>query len=179
MSDIPVYNGPPPQLAGHPIFKRITGIITADSPKFASVSGGNDALRQDLDKMGLRHEPLTVVGDYGEPERSFVVHSPTVQQMYHLGKKFGQEAVIHSKHGVHSLLYTNGPKQGSFNPGLPQVGFHPTQQPSKYWTHLPGRGYFRLHFDFNQLHPDPSIVPVSKRELMKAIVEALKKSLRY
>src|ERR1035437_828719 len=97
----PPTSEPPAEAKAHPIFSggRV-GIVTWEKPKFkAEAPGENKGLQHHLKKLGLKHEPI--LGHYGEPENSFVVHNPTRAQIYNLGKLGGQESVIYSEGGRH------------------------------------------------------------------------------
>ncbi len=148
-----LYSVVPPQVADHPLFNpgHTVGIMTAESPKFPTQPGGNEALKADLHGLGLHHEPTH--GSYGAPENSFIVHNPTREHMYMLGRKYGQEAVVYSQDGKHELLYTHGPNAGKHQLSKPQMHFSQTQ-PKDFYTHLPGKGYVTLHFG-DDLHDSP------------------------
>src|ERR1039457_828607 len=113
-------NKVPPELAAHPMFAPGSsfGIMSGEKPRYEGELKhlGHDGLKAQLQLMGLKHEETT--GNYDGPERSIIVHNPSREQMYDLGRKFGQESVIwghnHKGHpGPHSeLLYTNGAHAG-------------------------------------------------------------------
>lgn len=143
----------PPAEAEHPIFNGSVpfGMLTAENPVFPSAPGGNEALKNDLDSLGLKYEQTE--GRYNLPERSFIVHGPTLEQVYGLGKKYGQEAVIHSEGGQHKFIFTNGPKDAQYHPGTGTYDYwHEGQElPEDYYTKIPGQGAIRLHFDFDHV----------------------------
>jgi len=148
-----LYSTTPPEVADHPLFSKGTvGIVTAEKPQFPTAAGGNASLSAEMQAMGLHHEPTH--GSYGERVAAFLVHNPTREQMFRLGRKFGQESVVYSQDGRHEMLYTHGPNAGKAHGGLPQVHFSPNQ-PRDYYTHLPGRGYVTLHFT-DELHDTPA-----------------------
>lgn len=151
----------PDHAVEHPIFTGATpvGIMSADSPRFPSAPGGHDALKLNLASQGLRYEETE--GRYGTPERSLIIHGPSREQMFHLGKQFGQESVIHSQNGQHQLLYTNGDQEGKHHPSIGSYDYwHPGDElPEDYYTKLPNQGAFRLHFDFNRLLNQPMAMP--------------------
>ena len=154
--DLSLFSKPPKELEDHPLFskKHTVGVVTAENPMVApAVPGGNNALKDLLTRWKLPHEE--VKGHYGGPEKSFIVQGPTREQMFHLGRMFGQEAVIYGHHGLHEMLFSHGPKAGNLHPGHGVFGFHPTEAPPDYYTELPGKGYVRLHFDQDQLVPAP------------------------
>lgn len=159
--DAPPFQQVPHGASEHPIFTGVVpfGMISGEAPRFPSAPGGHEALKQDLTAMGLKHEETE--GRYGGPERSFIVHGPTREQMFALGKKYGQESVIHSQNGKHQMLYTNGPNEGKHHPSLPTYDYwhEGDQLPEDYYTKIPSQGAVRLHFDFNQLHHEPLAMP--------------------
>lgn len=136
----------------HPLFngKTSVGMISGENPRFPAQASGHGALGEALMQMGIKHEERE--GRYGAPEKSYMVYGPSREQMYQLGKMFGQESVVFSNGGKHELLYTNGPKAGKFHPALNSEWFkHP---PEDYYTNMPELGGFlRLNFDWDQLHP--------------------------
>lgn len=96
----------------------------------------HEKLRQDLIHHGLDHTEIH--GKWGAPEMSFIVHhkpnvpSPVGYQkafMVHhkgtsehdtirkLGKKYNQEAVIHSKGGQNEMHYVTGERAGTHQKG--------------------------------------------------------------
>lgn len=155
-SDVPIYDKPLPELQEHPLFggQYPVGLMAGGAPLTApQVPGGDQALRGLLTQQGLKFEETD--GRYGQPERSFIVHGPSREQMFHLGKALGQESVIWAPkgHATAELMYTNGPNAGKSHPAHPQYGFHPTEPPPDYYTKLPGKGYVRLHFDQDRLNP--------------------------
>ena len=183
--DPDLYRSPPPELADHPLFsgKQTVGMMTAEAPRFPSQhSGGNAELQGELRKAGLQHE-LTH-GSYGGPEHSFIIYGPTREQMYDLGKRYGQEAVIYGQDGKYEMMYTNGDKAGKSHPGLPLVRFS-QKQPDDYYTHFPNRGYVTLHFG-EKTHDSPvkqtmpmsmqAPAAVAKSEIVNALVGVLRKS---
>lgn len=128
------------------------GMISAENPAFSpDVRGGHPALLHELGRLGLEHEETD--GRYGGvPERSVIVRNPTVEQMVELGRKFGQESVIHSDNQTgHKMVYTNGEKQGTYNPGAGEEFYR--EPPDDYFTRLPGKGFVRIHFDFDKHLP--------------------------
>lgn len=143
----------PEHFRRHPIMSGTYGMISGEAPRFAAQHQGHDTMKAHLNSMGLRHEETH--GSYGGPEKSFIVYNPTREQMYHLGKKFGQEAVIHGQGGKHEMLYTNGPNEGKYHPSLGKFGFWEKEPPEDYWTHIPGHGHLRLYFDENKLLDSP------------------------
>jgi hypothetical protein len=169
IADHDLYHGPPPALASHPLFgaggARI-GLMTAEAPRFpVSDHGGNAALESHLKGMGLKYEPTH--GSYGGPENSFFIHNPTRQQMLDLGKKFGQEAVLYGEGGKHELHYTAGPHEGKYHPSLPAVRYT-EQKPEDFYTHVPGKGFVTLNFDFDKMHPASNIKETPEAPMAKS-----------
>jgi hypothetical protein len=179
MSDnVPVFKTVLPELQDHPMFsgRHTVGIMAGGNPMVApAISGGDHALRQLLKEQGLHHEEID--GHYSEPEHSFMVHNPTRDQMYHLGKALGQESVIFSDRGKHELLYTNGPNDKMARPAHQQYSFSPDHPFPDNWTHIPGKGYLRLYFDSENLKPAPLKSSVSIVPIKKALAAALKSAL--
>jgi hypothetical protein len=121
--------------------------------------------------MGLKTEPAP--GAYDGPEESFIVYNPTREQMYDLGKKFGQEAVVYSQGGRHEMLYTNGEKDGQYQPSLPTFEYwNGADQgpPENYYTQMPPGGYLRLHFDWDTLKQAPLRIAPKAPQMAQAPV---------
>lgn len=136
----------------HPIFSGGTfGLMSGDKPLFnPQVHGGHEQLVHTLKAMGLPFEETQ--GKYKEPERSVIIHNATPQQMTKLGKLFGQESIIHSQGGQHKLIYTNGANEGKYHTAHMQTPMeHFDLPPQDMYTMIPGHGYMRMNFDFNQL----------------------------
>lgn len=138
----------------HPIFSGSTfGLMSGDKPMYQpQVQGGHEALAQELAKLGLHYEETS--GRYNEPERSYIIHGATADQMTHLGKLFGQESVIHSQNGQHKLVYTNGPNEGKYHPSQMQQPIeHFEKPPQDFYTSVPGHGFMRINFDWDKTQP--------------------------
>jgi hypothetical protein len=166
--DTPGFQQVPHSGAEHPIFTGVTpvGMMSGDEPRYPPLApGGHEGLKADLQAQGLKFEETQ--GRYGSPERSLIIHGPTREQMFALGKKYGQESVIHSQNGKHQLIYTNGENEGKHHPSLNTYDYwHPGEElPEDYYTKLPNQGAFRLHFDFNQLHHEPLAMPATPAPL--------------
>lgn len=165
-----MYSGSPK----HPIFSGSTfGLMSGEEPMYKpQVEGGHEALGRHLQQMGLHFEETH--GKYQKPERSYIIHNPTLEQMQHLGKLFGQESVIHSQNGQHKLVYTNGEHEGHAHHAEAQTPIeHFEQPPDDFYTAIPGQGYFRINLDWNQKHP---LNPINKSELAKGDVVPLNPS---
>ena len=171
----------PPDVRSHPIFGvggQSIGMISGENPKFAAEVQGAETLHQHLTQMGLRFEPTR--GKYGTPENSAIVHNPTREQLFELGRKFGQESVVYGKNGKHELIYTNGPLQGLYHPSISEKHEWHREEPPDNFTELPGgKGYASLAFDFDQklraplqnLTPPEAGDPAKKSEV--SLAEAL------
>ena len=127
------------------------GAMSGENPLYpAKVEATHENLTRTLKQMGLPFDETH--GRYGDPERSVLIYNPREDQMKTLGKLFGQESVIHSSGGKHQLHYTNGPEEGKSRGTA--IGQAPhewyEQAPTDYYTHIPGNGYFRINFDFDQ-----------------------------
>jgi hypothetical protein len=188
----------------HPLFSgaQSVGMISGENPRFPAQASGHEAMGEALKQMGVKAEPRD--GRYGSPEKSWMLYGPTREQMYQLGKQFGQESVVFSPQGNdakrHELLYTNGPNAGRFHPALDHEFFG--KEPEDYYTHMPELGgYLRLNFDFDTLHPTnlnqvhavqalqdraahgqppaaaAAPAPVTKAEIATALTATLKKAL--
>ncbi len=149
----------------HPLFsgKTTVGMISAENPRFQSeIQGGHEALGDLLRSLGLKHQETQ--GRYGSPERSYLVYGPSREQMFDLGRRFGQEAVVFSQGGRHEMLYSNGPKAGRFHPSTGHELFD--EAPSDYFTWMPDMGkYLRLAFDWDSVHPAPLQEPYASAAL--------------
>lgn len=188
--DVPTYTEVLPDLADHPLFAgKPMGMMSAENPvTHATLPGGRDTLRKLLQDQGLKWEETT--GQYGgTPEHTFLIHGPTREHMFHLGRALGQESVVYANGGHRNaeLLYTNGPKAGGFHPAHPEYSFHPTEPFADDYTTLPGKGHVRLYFNFDRLHPAPirssaqmmpqpapaPEAPATKTDIAKALLEHL------
>jgi hypothetical protein len=160
----------------HPIFSGSTfGLMSGEKPLFQpQVQGGHEALGGALTQMGLHFEPTS--GKYKEPERSYIIHNPTLEQMQQLGKMFGQESIVHSQNGQHRLVYTNGEHENKYHAAQHQTPVeHFEQPPPDFYTTIPGHGHMRINFDWNQMHPlDP--IQKAERELTPAQAAHLAKN---
>jgi hypothetical protein len=148
---------PPGAGREHPLFTHSmpVGLMSGENPRFPSVPGGHDALKHDLDTMGVQHEETQ--GHYGAPERSFLIYGLPREHLMALGQKYGQEAVIHNEGGKREFIYTGGPNIGKMHPGLASFDHwaEGSEPPEDYYTKLPANGYIRLHFDFDHTDTAP------------------------
>lgn len=166
----------------HPLFSGEVPVtlMSGESPRYPSAPGGHEALKRDLDDLGAQYEETR--GHYGVPERSLIVYGVPRETAASLGKKYGQEAVIHSQAGRPEFIYTNGENEGAHHASTGTHEFWPPdQQPDDYWTELPGEGFVRLNFDFDHVHrpapgsagvggqPPPTGAGVSKSEVIRGL----------
>lgn len=161
---------PAPAQPPHPVLANGTfGLMSGEKPMHqAGVDATHENLTTELRRLGLHFEETH--GRYEQPERSVIVHAPTRDQMFALGKRFGQDSVVYSRGGQHELLYTNGPHEGKSRlvaPGAPAIE-HFGEAPPDYYTHLPGRGYFRINFDWDRdpQHQGPAPAGLAKAEVL-------------
>jgi hypothetical protein len=170
-------------LSQHPLFTfaEPVGIMSGENPRFPAAASGHESLKNELTQMGVRHQE--VQGHYGAPEKSFLIYGLPREHLMALGKKYGQESVIHNEGGNREFIYTHGPHAGKMHPGLPTHEQWTDQEgpPEDYYTKMPEGGYTRLHFDFDKLHPAPVAPPVqqpatvgmTKHEIGHALWKAL------
>lgn len=153
--------------------KTSIGLMSADNPYEKDVDmGGHEALLQDLNRLGLKHEE--VKGVYGgKPERSVMIYGPSREQMFHLGEKYGQESVIHrperwtttSNPQAH-FIYTAGPDKGKYHIGRGQTIVVPKGGRSPFkdnYTIVPGLGHLQMGFNFEDLHGTGHGMPETKK----------------
>jgi len=131
------------------------GIMTGENPFHpATASGGNAGLENELRSRGLRFEKVKGKYSEGEPENSFIIHDVDAPTLMDLGKRYGQDSVLHSHNGTHKLIYTNGPNEGTYHPGH-GLTVHP-QEPEMYYSTLVHNGnpvHFTMNLDFDQKLP--------------------------
>jgi hypothetical protein len=166
-------------------------MISGEQGRFpAQVQVGHEKMGQELSNMGLKAEPVN--GMYGgSPEKSYIVHNPSLDQLMDLGRRYGQESVVFSTGGKHQLVYTSGPNAGKFHAGTGNDEYFPNEAPSDNYTQLPGEdgkphnGYLRLGFDWDSMHdlnPNggqmaPAAAAMGKAEV-KFIADQLRKALQ-
>jgi hypothetical protein len=176
----------PPAEAGreHPLFSHANsiGMITGEQPRYGSAPGGHEALKQELRSQGVHVEDT--MGQYGGvPERTLLVHGLPRAHLIALGKKYGQEAVIHHENGKREFIYTNGPKEGGIHMGLPTHEQWPEghEPPKDDYTKVPGHGHVRFHFDWDNMQQPhqaaSSPVTVTKHEIGHRLYQTLQKVL--
>lgn len=158
--------------------------ISSQQPYFnkdASVPLGDE-----LNQAGIKWDQAE--GRYGASEPTYVVHDIDRDQAMEMARKRGQEAIVFSPGGGHhELIYVNGPKAGKYHP-IAQPGTELFQtRPNDNFTHIPGVGFVRMHFDFNKLldvpkkqiegNPTMTQKPEQPAEKSEVTVTDIKKSL--
>jgi hypothetical protein len=193
MENMPEFTETQPHLQDHPLFSgsQSVGMISGESPRWLHKLPlsqqepiklyGHQMLGHDLQRMGLRHEATT--GKYGTPERSYIVYGASKDQLHNLANKYAQDSYIHAANGHKTAKMhfsdladdeAGNSLRGSYIPSKGSYNFHPMQEPSDLWTHLPGKGYLRLNLDFD--HP-PLKDNVTKSEIREMLLVALKKAI--
>jgi hypothetical protein len=140
-----------PLLPSHPVFRGASfGILTDENPLFpVDPLIARYPLTAQLNALGLHWE--TVKGKYGREETSFIVYDAPPSILSALGTCYGQESIILSKGGQNQLLFTNGPRTGSYHPGQ---GFTIADAPTDLYTTVQteaGPVHFQLGLDFEVL----------------------------
>jgi hypothetical protein len=132
----------------HPV---LTGgqfaVIGGAGPKYRpEIQGGHKGLEQHLAERGFKYEQT-----HGKYEPSFIVHNIPRDQAMELGRKAGQESIIHSNLGQHEMVYVNGPQVGKHHPGNGHQFFHHPPKDDGTFLHIPQAGYVRFGFDTSKL----------------------------
>lgn len=164
-------------LSEHPLFsgKQTVGMLSGENPYHPAEKQGHEELGQDLRALGL--QAVERQGSYGGPERSWMVYGPTREQLMELGRKYGQDSVIFSNNGKDEMIYTNGDKAGHYHLGTGREVF--AENPGDYYTHMPeANAYFRMNFDFDNLHPPAMEKSVDLMDIKIGIAQTLLKVLR-
>ena len=136
------------------------GIMSGDAPRYGGELHhlGHEGLKAQLRLLNLKFDETS--GNYDGPERALVVYGPSREQMFDLGKKFGQQSIIwghtQGKKPYSELLYTNGPDAGKAHmPAEPHVQ-HFDHEPENYYTKVPGgKTFFQLRYDQSKVRPVP------------------------
>jgi hypothetical protein len=126
--------------------------MSADTSPHAGSASGFESLKTQLKQINLQSQETSA--SMGKPERAFIIFNPTREQMFELGRQFGQEAVIFGANGKHELIHTNGSLQGKFHPSEVQVQFF-KDRPSDYFIQVPQLGYIRITFNGDKLLDSP------------------------
>jgi len=135
-------------------------------------------LRNDLDAGG--HSYTEVEGDYGSPEKTFMIHhhghpksgegkgngymvhhhddkdaEKNIDRIGKLSAKYNQDSFIHSKGGNHKMVFTTGDHHGEHHKGTGHEKL--SSDTSEFYTEAPTAGgkssRFRLNFDWDKHHP--------------------------
>lgn len=134
---------------------------------------GEDALRVELDRLGLDYEPTK--GKYGAPERSYIVTNPDLPVVLDLARRLGQESVAYTENGRHQLHFVNGPQAGMATSPSEKHQWS-EQEPQDLFTAIPDvhgepLGYATLNIDFNS-----PMVPSTPTPMTQAQVAPMAKS---
>ena len=123
-------------------------IITAESPRFDSASGGNEALKKELESKGYKFEQME--GMYGNKENPFLVETNKLSDIQSLGKKYGQESVILADNDTYKMQFTSGPKEGQYYTANTITQY--TTPPDDYYSTVVREGkpvYWAIDFDMD------------------------------
>jgi hypothetical protein len=107
---------PPHPHIHHPLISgsRPFAIITGDGPVApkvpATVGEGNDPLVQDLDKMGLKYEPVGGFYVDQNQERSQIVYDIKPEDALKLALRHGQESIVYHDGEVPKLIWAHAKK---------------------------------------------------------------------
>lgn len=149
LSRRPIPSTDHPALSGEKL-----GIMTADNPMHPTgITGGNAALEAELRQRNLKFEKITGKYTPGALENSFIIYGVSPKDMMEMGKKYGQDSVIHSHRGSHRMIYTNGDKEGMFHIGDGHTQFD--TEPEMFYSTAVHNGqplHFAYNFDFDTLH---------------------------
>lgn len=142
-------------------------VFTADNPAAKMLSAEENLARKaqlvkELEERGIPYREAK--GQYSEsfdsPENSILIpHGEGVdeQVVNELGKKYGQESVVHHAEGKNKLQYVTGEKAGQHHAGE-GVTIDPNLE--NYYTEIDGTR-FNLGLDFDKVHGAPP-----KKQLM-------------
>jgi hypothetical protein len=131
------------------------GVVTADEPKHPVLTpGGNEALEAEIKARGHHYEP--VEGRYDDPtkpERGFLIHGISPEELVDLGHRYGQDSVVYTDgEGRNKMIYSNGPNKGRFVAGR-GWGHKPADtHPESYYSTLTHNGkprHFSLGLNFD------------------------------
>jgi hypothetical protein len=146
-------------------------IVSGESPVFKQgmTHEGHAALGQVLEREGLEYEPIH--GKYGDKKQpGYIVHvrdDGEVEKLKGIGKRFGQEAIVHSNAGKHQYIYTAGPQEGLATPPSEGEDWFDEEPENNFSTlYGPGGeplGHFSYHLDFD--HP---LIPHGKGQMVEA-----------
>jgi hypothetical protein len=142
-------------------------ILSADNPRFPAEMQGEDALKTELDRLGLDYE--VTKGRYGAPERSYIVTNPELPTILDLARRFGQESVAYSENGRHQLHFVNGPQAGMATTPSEKHQWH-EQEPQDNYTAVPSPngepwGFFTWDIDFNSPMVPSAPTPMTQEQV--------------
>lgn len=139
-----------PPLPSHPVFQGASFVILTDNaPRFSVQIQA--PLAEYLALAGFSFEPVRGCYD-GHVEDSFIVYTENWGWLTELASDYGQESIITSRDGHNRLLFTNGPKAGSYHAGRGFTVF--AEQPQDYFSTLStptGPVHFSLALNFDVL----------------------------
>ena len=122
-------------------------MISGAGPKYRpEIDGGHKGLEQHLAERGFKYEQT-----YGQHEPSFIVHNIPRDQAMELGRKAGQEHILHSNLGQNEFVYVNGPQAGKYHPGSGFEHFHRVPTDSGPRLLIPTAGFVRFGIDKSKL----------------------------
>ncbi len=133
-------------------------ILTAENPRASQLSKTqnarlNDKLKAELDSKGVDYHE--VQGSYGPTQENSILIPHTDEmgpdEVAALGKKYGQESVIHKIGDNNKLEYVSGPKSGSYVEGS---GVTEDPSLSENYTQM-GNNRFNLDLDFDKVKHEP------------------------
>ncbi len=142
-------------------------ILSADNPRFPAELQGEDALKQELDRLGLDYEPTK--GKYGSPERSYIVMNPELPTILDLARRLGQESIAYSENGRHQLHFVNGTNAGmATNPAEKHQFVE--QEPQDNYTAVPSPtgdpwGYFTWNIDMDSPMVSSKPTPMTQQQV--------------
>lgn len=89
-------------------------IFTPENPMHPSVHGQNPSIEEVTKFLRGQGENAEIInGHYGKPERSILVNSPkNTKGLMSMAQSFGQDSLIHSKGGNHTMHFLNGSTAG-------------------------------------------------------------------
>lgn len=128
-------------------------LFSAENPQHEGKYPNKPSHEEVLDFLRSNGEDAVAVdGHYGAPERSILVNSPKNPHGIHqLAEDIGQDSILHSNGGKHTLHYLNGPQKGKQIHGQGTV-FH-TNKPADMYTTMKspeGEVHFSHNLDFGK-----------------------------
>lgn len=94
-------------------------LFTPENPQYDSKFAHNPSIEDVTKLLSQNGEDAQIIeGHYEQPERSILVSNPlNINGIHQLAQDFGQESVLHSLNGHHTLTFVNGPRAGQFIKG--------------------------------------------------------------